>query len=129
MFYFNLTKNQTVEAPKAYQIKSEWTNIFTHTWTYSFESDFVWSYFNSGREPGSFISNILAKPRHTIEEKNEFRKEGLAPIAWIVSSCTAENGRHYYIKQLQKYIKVDIYGRCMTNKPWPKYPGECEKVK
>ncbi|KAF9208542.1 hypothetical protein BGZ59_010596 [Podila verticillata] len=117
---------ETVEAPKAFQIKSEWTNIFTHTWTYSFESDFVWSYFNSGREPGSFISNILAKPWHTVEEKNEFRKEGLAPIAWIVSSCTSENGRHFYVKQLQKYIKVDVYGRCMRNKPWPKYPNGLE---
>ncbi|KAG0030027.1 hypothetical protein BGZ81_003129 [Podila clonocystis] len=114
---------ETQEAPKAYQIKSEWTQIFTHAWTYSFESDFVWSYFNSGRGPGSFISSILAPPKHTIQEKNTFRKEGLAPIAWIVSSCTSENGRHYYIKQLQKYIKVDVYGRCMKNKEWPQYPG------
>ncbi|KAG0030028.1 Alpha-(1,3)-fucosyltransferase 11 [Podila clonocystis] len=112
----------SLEAPKPYQIKSEWTNVFTHTWTYSFHSDFVQSYFKAGRGPDTFISNILAKPKYTIQEKNTFRKEGLAPIAWIVSSCTSENGRHFYVKQLQKYTKVDIYGHCMSNKEFPKGP-------
>ncbi|KAG0325625.1 Alpha-(1,3)-fucosyltransferase 11 [Podila humilis] len=114
---------ETQEAPKAFQIKSKWTHVFTHTWTYSFDSDFVFSYFKPGRDPGSFISNILAKPMHTIEEKNQFRKQGLAPVAWIVSSCTSENGRHYYVKQLLKHINIDIYGHCMKNKEWPLLPS------
>ncbi|KAG0369191.1 glycosyltransferase family 10-domain-containing protein [Gamsiella multidivaricata] len=110
----------TLEAPKNFQIKSKWTEIFTHLWSYSFEyADFVQSYFNSGRGEGSLLSHILAKPVYTVDQKNIFREDGLAPIAWIVSSCTSENGRHFYIKQLLKYIKVDIYGHCMKNKEWP----------
>ncbi|KAF9116975.1 hypothetical protein BGW39_002518 [Mortierella sp. 14UC] len=112
----------TLEAPSDFQIKSQWTDIFTHLWSYSFgTADFVESYFVAGRGPGSFIDNILAKPVHTIQEKNGFRSE-LAPIAWIVSSCTSENGRRFYIKQLLKYINIDIYGHCMKNKDWPLHP-------
>ncbi|KAF8976882.1 hypothetical protein BGZ46_007887 [Entomortierella lignicola] len=110
----------TLEAPEDFQIKSKWNDIFTHLWSYSIENaDFVQTYFNSGRGEGSFISNILSKPIYSIEQKNIFRNNGLAPIAWIVSSCTAGNARQFYVKQLLKYIKVDIYGHCMNNKEWP----------
>ena len=114
------------EAPQDYMINSKWTDIFTHLWSYEFTADFVHTYFVSGRGPGSFINSILAKPMYTIQEKNVLRKE-LAPVAWIVSSCKAKNGRHMYIKQLLKYIKVDIYGRCMKNKNWPVHPGKKKK--
>ena len=32
--------------------------------------------------------------------------------AWFVSNCRAGNGRSQYVKELQKYIEVDIYGGC-----------------
>ena len=32
--------------------------------------------------------------------------------AWFVSNCVAGNGRSQYVKELQKYIEVDIYGGC-----------------
>ncbi|KAG0077307.1 Alpha-(1,3)-fucosyltransferase 11 [Linnemannia elongata] len=111
----------TLESPKPFQIKSEWTSIFTHLWSYSFKADFVATYFMTGRGPGTFLDSVLAKPKYTIQEKNVFRKD-LAPVAWIVSSCKAKNGRHFYIKQLLKYIKIDIYGHCMNNKDWPVHP-------
>lgn len=113
-----------VESPRNFQIKSQWTDVFTHMWSYSFEkADFVQTYFRAGRGEGSFIQSILAKPMYTIQEKNALRKE-LAPVAWIVSSCTSTNGRHFYINQLLKYIKVDIYGHCMKNKDWPLHSGK-----
>lgn len=115
------------EAPQDYMIESKWTDIFTHLWSYEFTADFVHTYFLSGRGKGSFIDSILAKPMHTIQQKNAFRKE-LAPVAWIVSSCKAKNGRHIYIKQLLKHIKVDIYGRCMKNKNWPVHPGNKKHI-
>ncbi|KAF9296175.1 Alpha 1,3 fucosyltransferase [Linnemannia elongata] len=112
----------TLEAPQFFQMNSQWTDFFTHLWSYSFgTADFVESYFLSGRGKGSFIDSILAKPMYTIQEKNAFRKD-LAPIAWIVSNCRARNGRHNYVEQLLKYVNVDIYGRCMMNKDWPKHP-------
>ncbi|KAK2138336.1 hypothetical protein LSH36_3293g00016 [Paralvinella palmiformis] len=35
------------------------------------------------------------------------------PIAWMVSSCTKSSTvRSEYVKELRKYIRVDIYGKC-----------------
>src|SRR5690242_14419784 len=118
------TDQKLVEAPQFFQMNSQWTDFFTHLWSYSFgTADFVESYFLSGRGKGSFIDSILAKPMYAIQEKNAFRKD-LATIAWIVSNCRARNGRHNYVEQLLKYVNVDIYGRCMMNKDWPKHPGK-----
>ncbi|KAG0236079.1 Alpha-(1,3)-fucosyltransferase 11 [Actinomortierella wolfii] len=83
-------------------------------------ADFATTYFVSGRKPNSYLSSIMKKPAFTIEEKNRRRREGLAPVAWIASNCKAGNRRHYYVNQLMKYIDVDIYGKCLKNKEWPK---------
>ena len=32
--------------------------------------------------------------------------------AWFVGNCVAQNGRFDYIKRLQRYIHIDIYGDC-----------------
>ncbi|KAI9497380.1 hypothetical protein BDB00DRAFT_756785 [Zychaea mexicana] len=42
-----------------------------------------------------------------------------APILWIASNCDAWSGRHHYVKELMKYIKVDSYGKCLNNKAFP----------
>jgi Glycosyltransferase family 10 (fucosyltransferase) C-term len=33
-------------------------------------------------------------------------------VAWFVSNCHSYSGREQYVKELQKYINVDIYGEC-----------------
>ncbi|XP_053212461.1 4-galactosyl-N-acetylglucosaminide 3-alpha-L-fucosyltransferase FUT6-like [Panonychus citri] len=33
-------------------------------------------------------------------------------VAWMVSRCRAESGRDEYVKELARYIDVDIYGEC-----------------
>ena len=58
-----------------------------------------------------------------------------------MSSCRAESLRHLYVKELEKYMDVDIYGRCSeTNRtcgkrshmfnssPERNYNGECEDI-
>lgn len=37
-------------------------------------------------------------------------------VVWFVSNCFAKNGRLEYAKELSKFIKVDIYGKCGTFK-------------
>ncbi|KAI8140926.1 hypothetical protein BJV82DRAFT_519520 [Fennellomyces sp. T-0311] len=46
-------------------------------------------------------------------------KTGDAPILWIASNCEAWSGRHHYVKELMKYIKVDSYGKCVKTKDFP----------
>lgn len=38
------------------------------------------------------------------------KKTGL--VAWIVSSCDSYSKREYLVKELQKYVTVDVYGWC-----------------
>lgn len=33
-------------------------------------------------------------------------------VAWLVNNCRATSNRQAYVKELQKYIDVDIYGAC-----------------
>jgi hypothetical protein len=37
-------------------------------------------------------------------------------VAWFVSNCRESNNRGKYARELQKYIPVDIYGKCGTMK-------------
>ncbi|OAQ22317.1 glycosyltransferase family 10 protein [Linnemannia elongata AG-77] len=63
---------------------------------------------------GSILDAVLAPLPVTLEYKKAMRKEelnggkGLVPIVWIVSNYHASNGREYYVRQLQKYIDIDI---------------------
>ncbi|KAG0236078.1 Alpha-(1,3)-fucosyltransferase 11 [Actinomortierella wolfii] len=116
----------TEESPKDFQRDPRWTNVFTHLWSYHLTADFVQTYFTAGRAPYSYLSSIMKKPAFTIGEKNRRRREGLAPVAWIASNCKSLNHRQYYVKQLLKYIDVDIYGKCLKNKEWPRNPDGTE---
>ncbi|XP_047488882.1 alpha-(1,3)-fucosyltransferase C-like [Penaeus chinensis] len=34
--------------------------------------------------------------------------------AWMVSNCRTWSGRERYVKELQRYVQVDVYGKCGT---------------
>lgn len=47
-------------------------------------------------------------------------------VVWFVSNCNSASRREIYVKQLAKYIDVDIYGKCGTS--WncgPKASSDC----
>lgn len=77
----------------------------------------------------AFINQAIRPPLSTLAQKNLYRIHGhspsdsrpLAPVAWFVSNCRATNGRHLMVRQLQRYIDVDIYGDCRynRNRDWP----------
>ena len=37
-------------------------------------------------------------------------------IAWIVSHCHTSSDREDYVEELQKFLPVDVYGRCSAKK-------------
>lgn len=41
-------------------------------------------------------------------------------VAWLVSNCQAKSGRLDYVKELSKYIGVDIYGLCGNDRTCPR---------
>jgi hypothetical protein len=45
------------------------------------------------------------KTKYRFDEKKK-------SIAWFVSSCDSESKRELYVKELQKHIDVDVFGKC-----------------
>ncbi|CAL1538087.1 unnamed protein product [Lymnaea stagnalis] len=86
------------------QIKSDnlgWKGVFNWTMTYRFDSD---------------VTSLYGIVRRRLKRATPdyaailSRKRKLA--AWIVSNCVTDGRRDLYVKELQKYINVDVYGGC-----------------
>jgi hypothetical protein len=93
------------EAPKN---QADIINQMQYSMTYRLDSDFPWGYLER-----DYLLREMQKPL-----VNKRKKE--TPVAWIVSNCKATNYRHHYVRELKKWIDVDIYGHCMNNQPFPK---------
>ena len=52
--------------------------------------------------------NVIATPSVDVNYALNKTKK----VAWFVSNCVTRNGRLDYVKELQIYIDVDIYGAC-----------------
>eukprot|EP00656_Telonema_subtile_P002759 TRINITY_DN11262_c0_g1_i2.p1 TRINITY_DN11262_c0_g1~~TRINITY_DN11262_c0_g1_i2.p1 ORF type:complete len:263 (-),score=55.24 TRINITY_DN11262_c0_g1_i2:592-1380(-) len=50
-----------------------------------------------------------------------------APVVWIQSNCDTSSGREHYVRELQKHIRVDSYGKCLHNKDWDVDPSKQAK--
>lgn len=44
------------------------------------------------------------------------KKQSNVTVAWFISVCETQSEREKYVEELQKHIKVDIYGACGTFK-------------
>jgi alpha-1,3-fucosyltransferase len=74
--------------------------------TYRSDSDVFYSY-------GETVQ--LSKPKSELYlTPTKIRQLTTKPklIAWIVSSCRTPSRRESFVKELQKYVPVDIYGAC-----------------
>lgn len=73
------------------------------TMTYRTDSEIVLPY-------GKWVYyNMSVKTKK--QEKN-YAKGKTKKVAWFVSNCYPVNDRYEYAIELQKYIGVDIYGKC-----------------
>lgn len=50
-----------------------------------------------------------SESKHTLQVKFNERTK---PVAWMVSNCNTPSNREAYVRELSKYIDVDIYGWC-----------------
>jgi hypothetical protein len=50
--------------------------------------------------------------REIIDEMRETKNVSETLIAWMVTNCGAQSERGNFVEELQKFIKVDIYGGC-----------------
>ncbi|XP_066913959.1 glycoprotein 3-alpha-L-fucosyltransferase A-like [Clytia hemisphaerica] len=86
-------------------------------WTASYRVDSV---LYAPYERFTSFLNVTELPT---KPKENYAKGKTKMAAWYVSNCGAASGRKNYVKELQKYISVDIYGRC--GKPCPKNNKKC----
>ncbi|CAC5416384.1 E2.4.1.214 [Mytilus coruscus] len=72
-------------------------------WTKSYRKD------SDGFSPYAFLRKKLENPvtNYTSIFMNKTKN-----IAWVVSHCQTQSKREAYVKELSKYIDVDIYGSC-----------------
>ena len=68
---------------------------------------------------GTFGQSLQPTSVETILNRvRELQKPKL--VAWVVSNCNTNSKREDYVRELQKLIPVDIFGRCGTKS----CPGE-----
>jgi hypothetical protein len=88
--------------------------------TYRLDSDVPWLYggfmdLQSGEIINSFKNPTWNNPDENFYDEILYNKarNKTKEIAWYVSSnCNAPSQRTKVIKEVQKFIKVDIYGHC-----------------
>ena len=90
-------------------------NFFNWTVTYRWDSDSV--------RPYGYVKPIGHVPLHPNESqmkkylsnsKVNYANGKTKMAAWFVSNCHSLSKRDELVKELQKYIQVDVYGRCGT---------------
>ena len=83
--------------------------LFNLTMTYRLDSDLPTPYGKSipVPEPTFWKDSSFARIKAQVKEKR-----GKVLIAWFVSHCNTKSRREDYVRELRKYIAVDIYGKC-----------------
>ncbi|KAH9364460.1 hypothetical protein HPB48_021726 [Haemaphysalis longicornis] len=94
--------------------------IFNWTMTYRLDSDIVNPYGTI--EERDVIQNLEYQ-----KTRNIWRRKSRMAV-WAASHCGAESRRDHYVKQLQKYVRVDVYGRCGHRKCPKENSTRCYKM-
>ena len=90
-----------------YEIYPQYNSQFNYTMTYSRQSDIFYPY----GECRPAVSNTLSVD----DDVNTNLKGKNMMLLWMVSHCTAKNVRENYIRELGKYVPVDVLGKCGKN--------------
>ncbi|XP_059164697.1 alpha-(1,3)-fucosyltransferase C-like [Physella acuta] len=104
------------ESPVHYQksslqkASSPWRYAFNMTHTYTQDSDVFWPVNQLRFE----YTPHLQKPNYSEIFKNKNRT-----AVWLVSHCSTQSLREKYVKEMQKYIDVDIFGACAKRRVCP----------
>ncbi|XP_050411617.2 alpha-(1,3)-fucosyltransferase C [Patella vulgata] len=81
--------------------KPEWRSQVNWTMWYRTDADIY--------EPYAIIKKRDNPP---IRDYHTIIKSKTKMVAWLVSNCVTQSLREKYVKELQKYIDVDVYGGC-----------------
>lgn len=100
--FFDVESPMSANSP-VYRSRYTRYNFFNRTMTYRRDSDIV-------------QLNLYGKVRPKISSKNQYIKSIIKKktklVAWFASHCETPIQREEYVRQLNQFIPVDIYGKC-----------------
>lgn len=107
-------------------------NIFNWTMTYRLNSDvkLLYGRIEAGpTAPKTSEETLKMIERTRLPSSKNYATTKTNLVAWMASHCETNGLRETYVRQLQKFIPVDIYGECGNltcprNDHWISYP-EC----
>lgn len=97
-------------------------DFFNWTMTYRFDSDIVWNYNNFvERESGRVVRPNVNPQWQTAGHENYFN-ETLLELASVktkmgvqfISHCATFSKRDDLVREIQRFMEVDVYGKCGT---------------
>ncbi|XP_031631888.1 glycoprotein 3-alpha-L-fucosyltransferase A-like, partial [Contarinia nasturtii] len=105
------------------------------TWHETFPNSIIYNwtitYRHDSTIPIHYSKWVYFDPRiKQMKQTRNYARNKTKKVAMIVSNCAANNDRQIYAETLQKYIEVDIYGRCGTKNcskkgEWNKESSSC----
>lgn len=109
---YNMEPPWQVQKHKSSEIKLL-DNIFNWTMGYGSDFDIVAKYGFVGKsnEMSQNFSSILGE-----KQKN---------VVWFVSDCSTDSRREDYVRELRKFIDIDIFGKCGHSKCYPSQSSSC----
>ncbi len=90
-------------------------DYYNWTMTYRLDSDipFIYGRITPKESAPTSPEQMTNLIKQATDQKTLNRaKNKLKLVAWMVSHCTTDGRREEYVKQMQKYINIDIYGDC-----------------
>lgn len=101
-----------------------YNGFFNLTSTYLTDSNFPYPYEADSR--------MIWEPNATFKESHDFYAGKLKFATAVISNCGASSRRLDYIKEMQKYVEVDVFGHC--GRPCPtkftqsSLAGDCKEI-
>ncbi|CAH1785365.1 unnamed protein product [Owenia fusiformis] len=83
--------------------------FYNLTATYKQSSDVPLPY---GKYVPRILRSKLTSSKNYYMENRRNKTDKGASVLWVVSNCETVNNRMQFVKNLQKYIAIDIFGRC-----------------
>lgn len=123
----------SIESPawREFGNADEMAKFFNWTSTYRWDSDIVIPYGN--------VKPMGSVPLHPSEDDMKvhltnsrsavnYAKGKTRMVAWFVSNCKSKSSRNELVKELQKYVDVDVYGKCGTMQCSTTSDEECRNM-
>ncbi|XP_014671283.1 PREDICTED: alpha-(1,3)-fucosyltransferase C-like [Priapulus caudatus] len=107
VFFLAESPQNTLKMKDFSQLNSQ----FNWTVTYRLDSDIVFRYGTIERIPVSqqHVATSWHTPPSATDGRNRNRKR---LVAWFVSNCHTASRREEYVREMRKYVPVDVYGKC-----------------